>query len=149
MPNVQNAPGEQLVLQLGNGATPEVFTASCTINTTRALDLSASASTTELADCVTPSNPAVVVRQIKSTDIKFTGAGIADAPSILAIVQWLQSGASKNVKVIQNRTGAQGGFTVTGAMVITAMNLAGMRGDMQTFTATFEGNGAYTIVANP
>jgi predicted secreted protein len=149
MATVQNAPGEQLLIQLGNGATPEVFTATCTINTTRTLDITAIASVTELADCVTPSNPAITYRQIKSYDLKFSGSGIADAPSILAIIQWLQSGAQKNVKIILNRTGANGGFTITLPMVMTSFQIAGTRGDMQTFTGTFEGAGAFTIVANP
>ncbi len=149
MATVANAPGEQLLIQLGNGGTPEVFTASCTINTTRSLDMTAIASSTELADCVTPANPAITYRQVKSIDLKFTGSGIADAPSILAIMQWMQGGAQKNVKVIQNRTGAQGGFTITLPMVITSLQLSGARGDMQTFTATLEMAGAYTIAANP
>jgi predicted secreted protein len=146
--NVSNVAGEFLVLQLGNGATPEVFTATATINTTRTLDMTAIASVTELADTVSPSNPAITYRQIKSYDLKFSGSGIADAPSILAIMQWLQSGAQKNAKVIQNRTGAQGGFTVAVPLVITSFQLAGVRGDMQTFTATFEAAGAFTITAN-
>lgn len=149
MANVQNAPGEQLILQIGNGATPEVFTATCTINTTRGLDRSAKASVTELADCIVPSNPAQTVRQIMSTDLKFTGAGIADAPSILAIEQWLASGAQKNCKIILNRTGAAGGFTISVPLVITAYNLAGARGDMMTFNITCEQAAAPTsIVAN-
>jgi len=148
MATVQNAPGEQLVLQLGNGATPEVFTATCTINTTRTLDLTAIASVTELADCVTPSNPAITYRQIKSYDIKVSGSGIADAPSILALIQWWQGGAQKNCKVVQNRTGAQGGFTITAPFVVTSLQIAGARGDMQTFTGTFELAGAPTVTAN-
>lgn len=145
---VQNAPGEQLLIQFGNGATPEVFTASCTINTTRSLDLTGTASSTEIADCVTPSNPAVTVRQIKSTDCKFTGAGIADAPAAWAMLQAQTAGKAINCKVIQNRTGAAGGFTGTGPFVITGLNIAGARGDMQTFTGTFEQANQVTWVQN-
>lgn len=148
MANVANAPGEQLVLQLGNGASPEVFTASCTINTQRSLALTATASVTELADCVTPSNPAQVVRQIKSIDLKFTGQGIADAPSLLALMQWWQGGAAKNIKIIENRTGANGGFTYSLAAVCTAIELAGVRGEMQTFSITVEASGPITLAAN-
>jgi predicted secreted protein len=147
--NVNNVAGEQLLVQLGNGATPEVFASTATINTNRAIDMSAVASVTELADTVTPSNPAITYRQIKSYDLKVTGAGVADAPSILALINWWQSGARKNVKLIQNLTGAQGGFTFALPMVITQMQLAGVRGDMQTFTCTLEGAGAMTVTANP
>ncbi len=146
---ISQASGEQLVIQLGNGATPEVFAASYTINTTRTLDLTATASSTELADPITPSNPAQVWRQIKSIDLKFSGSGIADAPSIAALVNWWQGGQPKNVKIIQNRTGAAGGFTFSLAMVVTSLQLAGVRGDLQTFTGTFEASGTIAFAPNP
>jgi predicted secreted protein len=146
---VSPASGELLVLQLGNGATPEVFTATCTINTSRSLDLSAKASSAELADCVTPSNPASMIRQVQSTDWKFSGSGVVDAPSIQALLNWFTSGAQKNVKVIQNKTGAAGGFTLTGPAVCTSMQLTGQRGEQQTFTMTVECAGQYTVAANP
>lgn len=147
---VANAQGEQLILQIGNGATPEVFTSVCTINTTRSLDLIANTTSQELADCVTPANPATVVRQVKSIDLKFTGAGITDAPSFAAVLlPWWQSGAIKNVKVVQNRTGANGGFTFSLPMVCTALNTGGPRGDQQSFTGTFEAAGAITYAVNP
>lgn len=147
---VANAAGEQLILQIGNGATPEVFTAVCTINTTRSLDLIGNATSQELADCVTPSNPATTVRQIKSTDLKFTGAGITDAPSFnTTLLPWWQAGTAKNCKVVQNRTGANGGFTFSLPMVVTALNTGGPRGDQQSFTGTFEAAGAITYAQNP
>lgn len=149
MANVNNAPGEQLIIQQGNGATPEVFTALCTINTTRSLDLTANATSALLADCVTPSNPAITARQVASVDMKFTGAGVADAVSAQALMSTFLAGATKNYKIVQNRTGAQGGFTFSLPMVITNMQLSGDRGNVaQTFTATFEAAGAITYAPN-
>lgn len=145
----KNADGAQLILQIGNGGGPETFTATCTINTTRSLKLSATASTTELADCVTPTNPAQIARIIKSVDLTFDGAGIADTPSILALIQWQQSGAQKNVKIIQNLTGANGGWTATGPMVCLSMDVSGARGDSQTFTGSFAQAAQFTFTANP
>lgn len=146
MASVNNAPGEQLLILVGNGATPEVFTALCTINTTRTLDIAAKASDTEIADCVTPSNPAYHVRQIQSVDMKFSGAGILDAPSFQAVLlPWALSGAVKNCKVQQNRTSPNGGYTISVPMVVTALQDTGARGDQQTFSGTFEMAGAATV----
>ena len=145
---VQNFSGEKLLLLLGNAGAPETFQASATINTTRSLDISAKASVTEIADTQQPSLPATTVRQIISTDIKFTGAGIADAPSYYQIANWALNGTVIDAKVMMNLTGAQGGVTFTGAFVITSCNLSGTRGDMCTFTATFEQAKAFTLGLN-
>lgn len=148
MAYVQNVDGALLVLQLGNGGSPEVFAASCTINTNRSLEFSAGTSTAELADCVTPTNPAQMARIVKSLDVKFTGAGTADATSLLALIQWMRTGAAKNCKIVQNLTGAQGGWTVTGPFVCTQIQEGGSRGESQTFSITIEQAGATTVTAN-
>lgn len=146
---VASVAGELLVVEFGNGASPEVFTPVCTINTSRSVDFSASATATELADCTNPSNPAQTVRQIKSTDSKISGAGVADGPSILALMQWFVTGTSKNIKLVQNISGASGGWTATGPYVCTSLQVSGTRGEMQTFSITLEQNGSPTITANP
>ena len=145
---VQNFSGEKLLLLVGNGAAPEQFAASATINTTRALDISVKSSTTEIADAENPSLPATTVRQAISTDIKFTGAGIADAPSYFFLANAALTGAVLDVKITMNLTGAQGGVTFTGRMLITAINMSGTRGDMTTFTSTWEQAAAFTLTQN-
>jgi hypothetical protein len=52
------------------------------------------------------------------------------------------------VQIYLNLTGAQGGVTFAGKMVITSCNLSGTRGDMATFTATFEQAAQFTLVQN-
>lgn len=151
---VDHFAGEQIVLQIGNGATPEVFTASCTINTTRGLTGTAKFSTTEIADCTNPSAPAQTVRAVQSTDMSFDGAGTADGPSLLALLNWNQgaNGASntKNCKIIMNRSGADGGFTISVPMVLESFAITGARGDKSTFTGKWSQASAPTaIVANP
>lgn len=135
---VQNFSGEKLLLLLGNGQQPEAFTASATINTTRSFDITAKASVTEIADTVNPSLPASTVRQTISTDVKFTGSGIADSTGYFMIANAALQGTVLDVKVMTLLTGAQGGVTWTGKMIVTNCQLAGNRGDMATFTATFE-----------
>ena len=146
---VQNTSGEHLLLLFGNAASPETFTASATINTTRSLDLTGKASVTEIADTIQPSLPAQTVRQIISTDLKFMGSGVADAPSLLQLIQYQQNGTAFDAKIVQNLTGAQGGWTASGGkLVITSLTVAGTRGDMETFTATFEQAYPFAFAAN-
>lgn len=148
--NVNNAGGELLFIQIGNGATPEVFAASATINTSRAFSQTVKTSTTELADTVNPSNAAVTARQVMSTDSKFDGKGVADAPSLLTLINWANApGAGpKNCKITFNRTGAAGGFTVTGPYILTSLSLDGNARESLNFSASFEQAGAPTITAN-
>jgi hypothetical protein len=150
--------GEQIILQIGNGATPEVFSATCTINTTRGFTGTSKFSTTELADCTNPSNPAQTVRKIQSTDLSFDGAGVTDAPSILPLFQWGGLGqgnantgnsAAKNCKIIAGGSGANGGFTISVALVMESIAVNGARGDEATFTGKWSQAAAPTsVVAN-
>lgn len=145
---VQYFSGEHLVIQVGNGQAPEAFVATATINTTRAVDISVKTSATEIADTVNPSLPASTVRQAVSTDIKFTGSGICDAPSYYALATAALNGTILDVKITLNLTGAQGGVTFTGKMLLTAINLSGTRGDMTTFTSTWEQAAPFTLAQN-
>lgn len=141
--------GEELLVKFGDGAGPEVFTASCLINTDRAVEFTSEAVATPLADCSTPSNPATMYRSVKSTDLRITGAGILDSASFLAILQWQQAGTRKNVKVgFLSRTGANGGYTLTGPVVITSLRQSGSRGEQLTVDITLEQAGAFTLAAN-
>jgi hypothetical protein len=142
--------GELLVLQLGNGASPEVFSASCTINTSRSITFSSKSSTAEVPDCTNPSAPATTLRQVQSTDLSFDGAGLCDGPSVLPLVQWQQSGQPKNAKIIVNRSGANGGFTVSVPLICDSIEFGGMRAEQMTFTGKFSQQSAPTsIAANP
>jgi predicted secreted protein len=125
-----SAPGEELVFQFGDGGGPETFAAACSINTDRKLDLSSELSDAVLTDCVTPSAPGRHKRRVKSTDLKFTGAGIADIPSFNTLVELWQEGQPFNGKVIQDHSG---GKTITGKWLIESMSIGGTKGEEQTF----------------
>jgi hypothetical protein len=144
--------GELLILEIGNGAVPEMFTPTCTINTTRKITFSNKSSTAEAADCTNPSSPAQTVRQVMSTDLSFDGDGLADGPSIFALVQWNQGvgGTVKNCKIVMNRSGANGGFTLSVPPIMDSCEVGGARGEQQTFTGKWSQQSAPTsMVLNP
>jgi predicted secreted protein len=146
---VKPVAGELLLLMIGttvSGTT--TYASSAAINTTRSLDLSAKASSTEVSDVTNPSAPAITVRQIQSTDLKFSGDGVADGPSMLSLINLHQNGQPFPCEIVQNTTGANGGWTAAGQLVITSLSLKGTARDMQTFSATFEADGAFTFTAN-
>jgi hypothetical protein len=148
MTDVAVVAGEQLLIQIGDGADPENFVHSCLINTTRDLTFKTNMTETEVADCTTPSNPAKIVRKAKSIDFTVSGAGKTDATSLYAFIQWWQSAAPKNCKIVQNLSGAAGGFTGTGQLILSQFKTGGARGDYQDFTAEFVPAGVFAWAPN-
>jgi hypothetical protein len=73
--------GEKLLIQIGDGGGPEVFSHPCLINTSRGIAFTTNVTETEVRDCVTPSAPAKIVRKAKSIDFTITGAGKVDKNS--------------------------------------------------------------------
>ena len=140
--------GESLLIKVGDGGIPETFTHPCLINTDRAFEGSANTTTTEVADCATPSNPAKTVRVVKSVDYKVSGAGVLDATSANAYWAWLAAGTQKNVKVTQNLAGSAGGWTQTIPMVLTGFSVSGTRGDKQTCTISLMAADAAVLSTN-
>lgn len=140
--------GDILLVQVSDAGSPGTYTHPCLINTDRSLEMSANATATELADCADQSAPAKIVRRVKSTDIKVSGAGVLDATSVLEFMQWLLAGTSKDVKIKQNTTGALGGWTITGAFLLTAFNITGRRGDFQEVSLTLEQADVPSLAAN-
>ena len=141
--------GEKLLIKVGNGASPEVFTHPALINTTRGVTWSANISEAEIPDAATPANPATMRRRVKSVDFTLQGAGKCDKTSVLAYVQWLNSGVAKNIQIVQNDTGANGGFTRTGSAILKDFSLTGARGDFQEITLSIVPNGPFVVTGNP
>jgi hypothetical protein len=140
--------GELLLIQIGDGGGPEVFTHPCLINTTRGIAFSTNMTETEVPDCAQPSLPAKIVRKAKSIDFVLSGAGKVDAKSVLIYINWWQSALAKNALVTQNVTGAQGGWTGTGSLILKDFSLQGARGDYQDVTLTMVPASPFTWAAN-
>jgi hypothetical protein len=140
--------GEKLLIKIGNGATPEVFSHSCLINTTRGIAFTTNLSETEVADCTTPSNPAKIVRRAKSIDFTVTGEGTLDKTSAFAFLTWLGTAVAKNVQIYQNETGANGGWVISCPMILQNFQITGARGESQTCQLSLVPTDAYTLAAN-
>jgi hypothetical protein len=139
--------GEKLLIQIGDGADPEVFAHPCLINTSRGITFTTNMTETEVADCTTPSNPAKIVRKAKSIDFSVTGSGKVDRTSVLEYIQWWTSAEPKNAKITQSTTALLGGWIGTGQLILKEFAVTGERGDYQEFTATFAPAGVFTWAA--
>jgi len=140
--------GEKLLIQIGDGADPEVFTHPCLINTTRGVTYTTNLTDTEVADCADQSLPAKIVRKAKSIDFTPSGAGKVDKASVWFYIQWWASGGAKNAKIVQNETGVNGGFTGTGQLLLKQFELKGERGDYQEVSVEFAPASPFVWAAN-
>jgi hypothetical protein len=148
MTDVAIVAGEQLLIQIGDGADPETFTHSCLINTSRDITFKTNMTETEVANCSDQTQPAKIVRKAKSIDFTVSGAGKTDATSLFALIQWWNSAAPKNCKIVQNLSGAAGGWTGTGQLILSQFKTGGDRGDYQDFTAEFVPASTFVFTAN-
>lgn len=122
--------GHQLGFKFQDPAAPANYNLSCSINTSRKVDLTNELSTSMRKKCTDPKAPARPVRRVKSQDIKFTGAGTADIPSAMSLVKLWQTGTAFSGKLIED---AATGFTITGMWQIESMSLGGESEDDQVF----------------
>jgi len=144
----KNTAGEKLLIKFGDGETSETFTHYCSVNAERTLNLTSDVFEGMVPDCDDPSAAAKPVMRVKGLSWSAEGQGIADGPSALALVQAWANAETINAKVIQDVSGALGGFTLTGPIVIRSITLGGTRGEDQTFSISIGAAGDFDIEAN-
>ncbi len=127
---------ELLLVEVGDGASPENFAWPILINQNRQLDMTANATATVVPRTDNASAPGKTVRRVTDTDSKISGTGITNAGDDLNYANWLLSGVAKNCRVSNAITG---GLVLLGPYVLTAFSNVGAKvGDMQTCSVTFE-----------
>lgn len=126
-----------LLIQVGDGGSPEIFAHPCLINTQRGLDITAARTATEIPRCDDPTQPAKTVGVITSTDSSISGDGILDAAAAKSYADWARSGVAKNIKV---QVGSiAGALIMTGPYHLTSFSITGSKhGDMVTVTLKME-----------
>lgn len=135
--------GEQLLIQIGNGASPEVFSAPALINTTRGITFSTSTESEELIDLADQSAAAITARYAKATDWKIDGAGMVSKGDLKEYLTWAATPKAKSVKVTDAATGAT--WTLTGSAHLTQLQISGERRKAATVQISLESAGAWTV----
>lgn len=127
----------QFLISLGDGATPEVFSAPCGLNS-REFNRSAASNDTNVPDCDDPDAASWLERDTVSLSSSLSGSGVVAAEDFSVWNTWFESGATKNVKI--EMTG-DASLTWIGPYKLTALNVTGNRGSRVTFTASMESDG--------
>lgn len=134
---VDKVRGTQLYIKVGDGASPEVFTHPCLINTKRGIKFQSSTNKVIVPDCDNPDDPAWPETFVDGLNASLDGAGKLDAAAIPAYDTWYRGGATKNIQVWLGTKGYwQGAFKLTG------WEITGDRNDYCDVTVTIESDGA-------
>lgn len=138
--------GSQLIIELGDGATPtEAFEAPCALNT-KGVNFTATANEQSVPDCDAPDDPLWIERTIQTLSGDITGAGILALESYEIWRTWFLSGLERNVRARFNIAAPNGG-QYEGSYVLTTFNTAGNTGELATIEVTMLSNGEVEWVA--
>lgn len=119
--------GTKLLLKLGNGATPEMFTSPCALNA-KSFGRTATTNDFNVGDCDNPDDPTWVERVKSALSSTITGSGTL-AQEFLDRWEDLYEGAdSAHVQVILDY--AVGPRTYQGSYHLTTLNITGNDGEL-------------------
>lgn len=147
MAPVKTINGTQLLVQIGDGASPEVFAADCLINTDRGISFSSDTNEFIVPDCDSPDDPAWKETTKDGLAAAITGGGMLHSSSIPDWHDWFISKDTKNVRVLMNNVSlANGGGHWAGAFHLTSWELSGTRNEKATVSVTLASSGVVTWV---
>lgn len=144
---VKTVTGSKLRIKIGNGASTEVFTHLCMINTSRGFSFNADLVETLVPDCDLPDSPGWKERQIEGLSIDVDGAGKINTPDIEFFNDWWISGLGKNVQLQVDALFADGGGHWEGELKLQNFSLTGpSQKEHAEFEGHFVSNGAFVFV---
>lgn len=139
--------GTQLLVQIGDGASPEVFTADCLINTDRGISFESETNRQVIPDCTNPDDPAWSVMDKDGLSATITGSGMLHTSSVAEWFEWFNGNTGKNVRVLFNGVSlANGGGHWAGSFKLTGFEVTGARNEKSQVSVTLESDGVVTWV---
>jgi predicted secreted protein len=141
--------GTSLLVQIGDGGGPEVFTHDCLINTSRGIQFASETNRQTIPDCDALDATAWQSLSKDALTATINGAGMLHTASVETWFNWFNSNTSKNVRVLLSGvTGANGGGYWAGAFKLTGFEITGERNAKAEITVTLENDGAVTWTDN-
>jgi hypothetical protein len=141
-----NFSGRRLLIRVGNGASPEVFSLFCTFNGDRAIQFDA-ASTDEMdIDCDNPTAVAFTVTTVDSLSATVSGSGRVKAVDVPEFFEWYTSGEARNAQV---EIDTVGGVMFEGQLLLLSWNVNGGETGSATADLTMKFTGPVTMDETP
>ena len=134
MAQAQSLKFSQFLVQLGNGANPEVFDSPCGLNS-RSFNRTAATNDTNVPDCDDPDAPSWLERDIVSLSSSISGAGVVADEDFDHWNTWFEGGSSNNIRITLGKR------VWIGPYKFTKSNVTGQRGSRTTFDVTLDSDG--------
>jgi len=144
---VKHARGVKLLIMVGDGATPEVFTAYCTVNAARSITGEAATNDFNIPDCADPDALGWLVREKVSLSYSLQGAGILNTPDVQVFTDFLADPTSRNCQIVVDVPAADGGVVFAGPFHMTKFEITGDRGSKMEATINMVSDGEVTVTA--
>lgn len=144
---VKHARGVKLLIMVGDAATPEVFTAFCTVNAARSVTGDAATNDFNIPDCEDPDAMGWLAREKVSLSYSAQGAGILNTPDVQEFADWLADPLSRNCQIIVDVPAADGGVIFAGPFHLTHFEITGNRGAKMEATINLISDGEITVTA--
>ena len=102
MTAVPRVTGSKLLVKIGDGADPEVFTADCLINTSRGIQFQSDTNEFIMPDCDNPDDPAWKSVTKDGLSATISGAGMLYTASVSDWWNWYKGDIGKNIQFALN-----------------------------------------------
>ena len=126
------------LIQIGNGATPEVFASPCGLNS-RGFARTAATNDTNVPDCDDPDAASWLERDVVSLSGSLSGAGVVADEDFDTWESWFNGAVSRNIKV------TLGTRVWIGPAILTKLDITGSRGKRIEFSATIDTDGKLSL----
>lgn len=141
-----NFSGRRLLIRVGNGASPEVFSLFCTFNGDRAIQFDAASTDETDIDCDNPTAVAFTVTQVDSLSATVSGSGRVKAVDVPEFFEWYTSGVARNAQV---EIDAPGGVMFEGQLLLLSWNVNGGETGSATADLSMKFTGPVTMDETP
>lgn len=130
--------GTKLLILVGDGNSPQVFSQPCGL-TTRGIAFTAQTNSTLIPDCDDPELPAWEAKDVNSIAAQITGNGVMAVESFDVWNDWFQTASARTCQVTLDHP--ELGYWL-GDFILTALRYGGQRGQKVTVDITMDNTGA-------
>lgn len=133
----------KLKIEIGDGASPEVFSAPCGF-TQKAFNRTKTLNEVQVPDCDDPDAPVQVERDVASITWAITGQGVLAGEAVAMWDKFFDSTDSRNVKITEEFAAPIGNVVWIGKAHLESYDKAAQVGQRVTANVSLQGDGALT-----
>lgn len=143
----KHASGLKLLLKKGDGASPETFTAICSL-TAKTIQHQGTENTFDIPDCSDPEAVSWLVSELQNKRIVVSGNGTLNTPDYDELFEWWDGGEDSNLQLVIDVPAADGGRILEGAFKLPSFEITGNRGEKMNASVTIASSGPVTKTNN-